>query len=126
MRKFFLILVFWICISFARSQPHNLDSLRNLLSKSKPDTNALDLMRDLAVGYDHFHPDSTYYYGRQMYLLSQRLNNVRFEISGLRNMSIGLRQMGNYPKALEFALQGLKLCDQTKNADEIFGTCERR
>ena len=61
----------------ARTQDFKLDSLRDLLSKSKPDTNALVLMRDLAVAYDHYHPDSTYYFGRESFLLSQRLNNMR-------------------------------------------------
>ncbi len=122
MRKFLLILIALAYMGAARTQDLNLDSLRDLLSKSKPDTNALVLMRDLAVAYDHYHPDSTYYFGRQSFLLSQRLNNMRFEIVGLLSMSLGLRQMGNYPKALEFALQSLKLCDQTKNTDDIFNT----
>ncbi|HTB26070.1 MAG TPA: hypothetical protein VK711_11910 [Puia sp.] len=122
MRKLFLIHLAWICMGTARTQNFNLDSLRDELSKSKPDTNALLLMSGLAKGYDHYHPDSTYYFGRQSLLLSQRLKNVRFEVTGLISMSIGLRQMGNYPKALEYALQCLKLCDQTKNTDEIFAT----
>jgi tetratricopeptide (TPR) repeat protein len=122
MRKFFLIVLAWVCVGTARTQNFNPDSLRDRLSRSKPDTNALVLMRDLAKGYDHFHPDSTYYFGRQSFLLSQRLNNLRFEVTSLINMSVGLRQMGNYPKALEYALQSLKLCDQTKNSDEIFST----
>lgn len=65
MRKFLLILISWICMSSVRSQSINLDSLRNLLSKSKPDTNSLHIMGDLAKGYVHFHPDSSYYFGRQ-------------------------------------------------------------
>ncbi len=121
MRKFFLILVSWICISAARSQSYNLDSLRYLLSKSKPDTNALKLMRALTVAYDHFHPDSSYFFGRQEFLLAQRLNNTRSEAVGLMGMSIGLRQMGNYPKALELALQSLKIFEQLKQPDAIFG-----
>jgi tetratricopeptide (TPR) repeat protein len=119
MRKFFLILVSWTCMSAARSQPYNLDSLRYQLSKSKPDTNRLILLQDLSYGYIHFHPDSSYYFGREEYLLAQGLKDLRYEAISLRNMSTSLAQMGNYPKALEFALKSLRICEQLKQPDDI-------
>jgi hypothetical protein len=119
MRKFFLILVSWTCMSAARSQPYNLDSLRNLLSKSKPDTNALIIMSELSGGYSYFNPDSSYYFGRQEYMLAGRLGNKLFEANGLIQMGYELRQMGNYPKALEYGLQSLKISEQKNNPDFI-------
>jgi hypothetical protein len=119
MRKLLLILVLWICVSAARSQQYNLDSLRNLLSKSEYDTNALNIMDDLALGYEFSHPDSTYYFGRQAFLLAGRLGSKPSEAEALINMSIGLRKMGNYPKALEYALQGLKISEQMNSSVNI-------
>jgi hypothetical protein len=119
MRKLFLILVSWICLSAARSQSFNPDSLRNLLSKTKPDTNALHLMEDLAQGYAFSHPDSTYYFGRQAFLLASHLGDKPSETYDLINMSIGLRKMGNYPKALGYALQSLKISEQMNSSDYI-------
>ena len=119
MRKFFLILVSWTCMSVAQSQSYNLDSLRYLLSKSKPDTNALNLLSDLALGYAFSHPDSTYYFGRQGFLLASRLGDKPSEAYDLINMSVGLRKMGNYPKALGYALQSLKISEQMKSSDYI-------
>ncbi len=75
MRKFLLILVSWICLSTARSQNYNLDSLHYLLSKSKADTNALNFMEYLVQGYGYFQPDFSYYFGRQEFLLAGRLGN---------------------------------------------------
>jgi|SRR5450631_765003 len=118
MRKFSLILVSLICIGTARSQPYSLDSIRNLLAKNKADTNALKLMNNLAYGYVQFHPDSTYYFGRQEFLLARQLNNFHYVSAGLLLMSIGFRQMGNYPKALEYALRSLKISEQ-KNLSDI-------
>ena len=118
MRKFLLILVSWICVSAAWSQSSSLDSVRNLLSKSKPDTNALRLMSYLAYGYSYFNPDSSYYFGRQEYILAGRLGDKLFEADGLIKMGFALRQMGNYPKALEYGLQSLKISEQ-KN-DQAF------
>ena len=119
MRKFFLLLISWTCMSAARSQSDNHDSLRNLLSKSKSDTNALNLLSELALGYEFSHPDSTYYFGRQEYLMARRLGSKPDEAYALINMSIGLRKMGNYPKALEFALQSLKIAEQMNSPDYI-------
>jgi hypothetical protein len=119
MRKFFPILISWICMNAARSQSFNPDSLRNLLSKTKPDTNALHLMEDLAQGYAFSHPDSTYYFGRQAFLLASHLGDKPSEAYDLINMSIGLRKMGNYPKALGYALQSLKISEQMKSPDYI-------
>jgi hypothetical protein len=119
MKKNFLILVSWICLSAVRSQSFNLDSLRYLLTKSGSDTNALILLGDLSRGYIHFHPDSSYYFGREGYLLAQRLKDLRYEAISLRNMSISLLQTGNYPKALEIALNSLRICEQLKQPDEI-------
>lgn len=118
MRKFSMILFSWIFMATARTQPYNMDSLHDLLSKSKPDTNTLQQMNDLAYGYVHFHPDSSYYFGRQEYLLAGQLNNFAYQALGLLCMSKGLRQMGNYPMALEYALQGLKISEQ-KNLPDV-------
>lgn len=120
MRKLDLILISWICIGAARAQIYNLDSLRNLLSKSKSDTNALSLMENLAINYEHFRPDSTFYFGRQIWQMAQRLNDFHDEADGLRIMSLGTRQMGNYPKALEYALQGLKISEQKNQTYDIY------
>ncbi len=122
MRKVFLILVSWICMNAALSQSFNLDSLRYMLSKSKPDTNTLILMQDLSHGYIHFHPDSSYYFGREEYLLAQGLKDLRYEAISLRTMSNSLMHMGNYPKALEIALRSLRICEQLKQPHEIFNT----
>ncbi len=119
MRKFFLILISWICMSNARSQSLDLDNLRNQLSKSKSDTNAINLLSDLALGYEYSHPDSTYYFGKQGFLLGRRLGSKSSEANALINMSIGLRKMGNYPKALEYALQSLKISEQMNSSNYI-------
>jgi hypothetical protein len=121
MRKLLLILVSWICMSTAQSQQYKLDSLRNLLSKNGADTNALHIMGHLAKGYEYSHPDSCYYFGRQEYLQATRLGNKLYQSFGLLDMCIGLRQMGNYPKALDYALQSLKLSEQMNNAEQISG-----
>ncbi len=120
MRKFFLILVSWIYMSAAMSQSYYLDSLRYLLSKSKPDTNAINLLSDLALGYEFFHPDSTYYYARQGFLLARRLGNKFSEANALINMSIGLRKWVIILRRWNMALQSLKICEQMNSSDAIF------
>jgi hypothetical protein len=112
MRKLLLILISWICMCSLHSQSYNIDSLRNLLSKSKTDTHAIRMMNDLALSYVYFHPDSSYYFGRQAYLLAGQLGDTLAEANGLTYMSVGLRQMGNYPLALDYALKSLKISEQ--------------
>jgi tetratricopeptide (TPR) repeat protein len=77
-------------------------------------------MENLAISYTHFHPDSTFYFGRQIWLTALRLKDYNGEADGLRIMSIGVRQMGNYPKALEYALQGLKISEQKNQFYDIY------
>ncbi len=120
MRKLALILISWICIGTARTQIYNTDSLRNLLSKSKSDTNVLYLMENLAISYSHSRPDSTFYFGRQIWLTALRLEDLHDEADGLRMMSLATRQMGNYPKALEYALQDLKISEQNNLPRDIY------
>ena len=83
MRKCFLILVSWIFIGAAQSQSFNPDSLLNLLSTTKADTNALHLLSDLALGYEFTHPDSTFYFGRQGFLIAGRLGSKTSEANAL-------------------------------------------
>ena len=122
MRKSLLFLVSCICMSTARSQLYNIDSLRNLLSKNSTDTNALHILSHLAASYAYSHPDSCYYFGRQEYVQAARMGNKLFESTGLIHMSVGQQQVGNYPKALEFALQALKLSEQMNNAFNILAS----
>jgi hypothetical protein len=88
MRKLALILISWICIGTARTQFLNADSLRNLLSKSKSDTDALwDLAPrtslSLDMNYFHSEPSSK----NTAYASQSSGNGTKFPVAGINLMA---------------------------------------
>lgn len=120
MRKPFNLLLALAIMSHAYSQDDNIDSLKLALFKGEKDPNAVRTIVRIAEGYLHLHPDSTYWYARQGMIEAEQLHDQKGVVASLEYMGLGLRQMGNYPGALQLLLQSLKVCEQEKFDEQLF------
>jgi tetratricopeptide (TPR) repeat protein len=120
MRKLSDVILALAIMSHAFSQDNNIDSLKLMLFKGGKDTNAVRTIDRIAEGYLHLHPDSTYWYARQGMLEAEQLHDQKGVVASLEYMGLGLRQMGNYPGALQLLFQSQKVCEQEKFDDQLF------
>src|SRR3954471_16402087 len=74
MRRFISILFFLFLLARVNAQETNKDSLLNLLSVAKEDTNKVNLLYAVADGFEHSAPDKARYYIGLGSELSKKLN----------------------------------------------------
>ena len=92
----------------------NIDSVRNVLKTANNDTVRVDALVRLSNYYKFNRPDSAIYYGNEALTLA---NQIKYEggiIDALNFLSLSHKTLGNYPRALQIALQGIKLADNYK------------
>jgi tetratricopeptide (TPR) repeat protein len=107
------LLILGVALScFALGQKQKEDSLRNLLAVEKLDSNKVTLMWQLASYTNRHSPDSALRMGQNALELARRINYLEGESRSLGVIANTLLKMGNYPKALDFYFQKLKIEEQ--------------
>jgi len=83
--------------------------------KDKNDTSTVNAMLDLSIYYEYTQTDSTLTYAKRIIDLSEILNYEQGKYFGLRSLLLAINARGNYPKALEVAMNNLRVVEQFKN-----------
>jgi two-component system NtrC family sensor kinase len=111
--KIFLTLVFVILfVSSALAQLAELkqtDSLKHQLLLAKHDTIRVLILAELAEAYRYRTPDSALLHGQRSLSLARKIKFSKGEVSALLSISVVMRELGNFPKALETGLKALQI-----------------
>jgi two-component system NtrC family sensor kinase len=111
--KIFLTLVFVILfVSSALAQLAELkqtDSLKHQLLLAKHDTIRVLILAELAEAYRYRIPDSALLHGQRSLSLARKIKFSKGEVSALLSISVVMRELGNFPKALETGLKALQI-----------------
>lgn len=102
----FLLLFF---ITAARAQTSKADSLQAALRVEKTDSNKVNLMWQLAGELTNSKPEDALLLTQRSLLLAQKINYVAGQSRALAVIANTFLNLGNYPKALEYNLQRLKI-----------------
>jgi len=112
MKKIFIISYLLLLLIKVNAQNKTIDSLKQLLSVAKEDTNKVQVLINLGWAYQWNKPDSALMYGLKARQLSQQLNYIDGEIEAAPVLSEALSSKGNFSKALEFDLQSKQLAEK--------------
>src|SRR5665213_3382710 len=113
MKKILILTFLQLLLIKANAQSNTIDSLKQLLSVAKEDTNKVQLLINMGWAFQWNEPDSTILYGMKARELSLQLNYTDGEIEVAPVLSEGLSAKGNFSKALEIDLQALQLAEKT-------------
>lgn len=117
------ILLFFVSyhLGFSFAQTAEIDSLeKQLLINKKEDTTRVITLVALSNAYCYFKPDTFMFLSLQAHSLAEQINFTRGEIASLTNICVAYSMFGNYPKALDVALQTLEMCEETNDKKRIF------
>ncbi len=102
----------------ASAQNHQLDSLSAAYARAKTDTSRVDILIELGDLYAQNKPDSELFKARQALFISRKAKYPMGERRALKQMAEAYQFMGNYPLALQFYLERLKLDEQYLGSEE--------
>jgi len=100
------------------AQISTADSLKQLLQIERQDTSRVTLLNLLARQYYINYPDTALVFAREALALARNIGFIKGEAMSLLWIGNTFSVTGNYPKALEFNLEGLKQAESIK--DERF------
>jgi tetratricopeptide (TPR) repeat protein len=117
-RNLFFIFLFSIPL-LLQAQKNNVDSLYQLLSKEKTDTNRINLMCDIGYESRVYDPEKALSITNEALSLARQKKYIKGQSRALGTMAIIFSKLGNYPRALEFNLERLKLIEKTSNPEGL-------
>lgn len=111
--KFLLFLSSFLLLSSDLvAQKGYVDSLKNDLLIHKADTARSLTLSSIANAYQDLNPDSALLFAQEAYQLALRSNYLKGESWALNELAAAYNNLGNFPKALDYYLQELKIEEQ--------------
>ena len=115
MRYILLITFFLYGAIYGHTQTAKIDSLSQLLSVEKEDSNRVTLLWRLAEQYQSFKPDTSLLLSEQALLLAQQIKFTEGESRSLAWLATSQYLLGNYPMALNNYMLKLKIEEKRKS-----------
>lgn len=104
-----------VFVTLSTAQKQDADSIYSLLKTKIPDSVRVTALWDMGYVMMSYDPDSAMYHAYQGLQLARKINNVKGESRSLGCMANIFTRMGNYPKALAYHLEGLKI-EESRNS----------
>jgi hypothetical protein len=129
MKSFIKICLFLILsvLSYAQKYPYydlpgqnQFDSLQTVLKKATNDTIRMEVYRDFGRYYSEVKKDSALHFIELQLLLARKLGQKLWEADALDVSGYMLWNLGNYPRALQHLLQGMKIAEDPETERNIW------
>jgi hypothetical protein len=115
MRLLYLFLISLICISSLSAQTPVADSLNKLLQTEKIDSNKVRIMWQYADEINNSDPEKSILISQQAVYLAKSIKYTEGLSRSLGVLANGFINIGNYPLALDYNLQKLKIEEKRNN-----------
>ncbi len=109
------LIIIGLLLNQLKAQNPYIDSLRLVLQTQKADTNKVLLLANLAYLYQSVRLDSGILFAHQGLALARQLHFDKGEANCLNSLGSLFFSAGNYPKALEFQLEALRIRERNDN-----------
>ncbi len=121
MKSIFLLILLVLSIEVGMSQTPASDSLNKLLQIEKIDSNKVRLMWQYASEINNSKPEESILVSQQAVYLARAINYTEGLSRSLGVLANGFIKIGNYPQALEYNLQKLKI-EEKRNKPRNMGS----
>ncbi len=101
------------------AQRADADSIYQRLQKGISDSERIVASWNMAYALLNFKPDSALFFGNEALTLARKTGDRKGESRALGAIAVVLNKMGNYPKALAFQLENLKIEEQRNSPEDL-------
>ncbi len=119
MKMWIIIVLFLTSYMEGYSQRAITDSLWGILKKEKKDTTRAKILYKLSYYYKNNKPDSALLLAQASYTISKKERFEKGEATSLGLMGEAFNRLGNFPKALEYNLEQLKILEKKGDAEDL-------
>lgn len=122
--KTYLVFIGIILLLFGTSQGQNraqIDSLKRVLETTQSDTLKAKALCDLCDRYNHVSPDTALNYGKKGLAIAKQTGVQKHIAKCLLNLGKNAQQRDDYPVALDYAQQSLKIFEALQDIEGSAG-----
>ena len=115
------VLLILLVLSFFSSFSQNgiVDSITAAIKNEKTDTGRIVLLYELSRAYQNSRPDSALLIAQEAYYQSKNKKFIKGESWALNQMAFAFNSIGNFPKALQYDIEQLKIEEKRGYPDNI-------
>lgn len=106
--------------SFA--QKKYIDSLNQSLTNQKTDSGRVSVLYDLSYYYHKNNPDSALILAQKAYGLAKKIKFLKGEAWGLNGLANAFHSLHNYPRAIEYFIEELKIHEKRGKPESMANT----
>src|SRR5579863_8058915 len=118
--RIFVLLILSVLIRFSLfSQNRIVDSITASLKNVRTDTGRIVLLYELSRAYQNSRPDSALLLAQDAYYQSKNKKFIKGESWALNQMAFAFNSIGNFPKALQYDIEQLKIEEARGYPDNI-------
>lgn len=118
-KTIWLVLLLSVSAHFVRAQDNTIDSLLHQLATAKPDTNKIELLRQLGGQYINQDPRKSIDYWNQGVALSYKLNFIKGLARNYINIGTAYSFLSRMDTAIIYADSGIKYSKMEGNPDRL-------
>ena len=122
--KRYLLIIFILTSLFESGQTSKTDSLKKLISVSRPDTQKVNLLTTLAQKMQFINPDSSILLYTEAAALSEKLLWPKGIIQSFIKLANFFQRNGDYLTALDYSKKALQVCERIEKSNS--GDQEKR
>ncbi len=119
MRKIVFTILLSLCLANTYCQRNVRDSLLQVLKTQKQDSTRVNTLLSLSHALYVSNPDTSIHLSIEALALSKQIDFPSGVSRSLGNIGIAYTTVGNFPKALDYYLQNLRLVEQRKDTTAI-------
>jgi two-component system, NtrC family, sensor kinase len=113
------IFLFLFLFIHSKAQQSYIDSLQHELKIAQNDTTKITVLIAISQYYGESKPDSSVYFAEQRLTIARKLDLPLDEVDALIYMGYGLVNLGNYPLALQYLVEALKIAEDPGSEKNI-------
>jgi len=118
-KRFLYIFLFLFLFIHSKTQQSYIDSLQHELKIAQNDTAKITVLIAISQYYGETKPDSSVYFAQQRLTIARKLDLPLDEVDALIYMGYGLVNLGNYPLALQYLVEALKIAEDPGSEKNI-------
>jgi len=118
-KRLLYIFLFLFLFIHSKTQQSYIDSLQHELKIAQNDTVKIILLITISQYYGETKPDSSAYFAEQRLAIARKLDLPLDEVDALIYMGYGLVNLGNYPLALQYLVEALKIAEEPGSEKNI-------
>jgi len=117
-RKFFVFIIFLLCVNISTAFPQEIDALKGRL-KNASNKEKIEILNKLAGAYWELPPNERITFAEQAINLAEKFHDNKSKAESYNHLGVAYNNMGDSQKSMDYFLKALDIMEQINDKNGI-------